>query len=366
MSELQAAVRERIKDQKNLAVLEIGALDKPFLMQDESSIVDPKIIEYLDHLSTEELREKYLNDPSIDTKSIVHVDHVSVDGEIPSSIEKGTFDVVIGRHVGEHVPNFIKWLQDILLVLKPGGIVLLILPDKRFTFDLRRSSTTFGEMLEAYFGNHKRPTVKSVYDFFSRATYISGHDIWTGKLDESSTIPLFSGEDALLYANEVIENQAYIDVHVSVFTPSSFLEILRHLILNGLLRVDLEKFEDTKIGQIEFSVVLRKPDESEEWSKDRVLEKLPQIALDSILSPYMPQVASLSQAMENATEIIGKLQQDLKAVHGDLKKSQEELLHVREYCRHIELTLDRRSVKLMISLVHYCFKILSIFRFRAR
>ena len=364
MSELQDSIRRKIKIQKAIALLEIGALDKPFLRQDEASTIGPKKIEYLDHLSTEGLREKYRDDPSVDIKSIVCVDHVSEDGEIPNSIAEGTFDVIIGRHVGEHVPNFIKWLQDTLKVLKPGGIALLILPDKRFTFDLRRSPTTFGEMLEAYLGNYKRPTVKSVYDHFSQATNASGHDLWTGQFDDSSSIPLFSGAEALHYAKQVIENQAYIDVHVSVFTPSSFLAILQHLILNKLLCVDLEEFEDTRIGQIEFSVVLKKPEKLEEWNQNLALEKIPQPSLDSILSPYMPQVALLSQAMVNATEIIAKSQQDLEALHSNLQKSQEELSSLQEHCKHMELTLARRSVKLVIGLVHYCHQILSILRRR--
>lgn len=57
-------------------------------------------------------------------------------------------DFIIGSHVLEHLPFPLAALRHWYDALRPGGVLLLKIPDKRFTFDLRRDNTTLQHLIE--------------------------------------------------------------------------------------------------------------------------------------------------------------------------------------------------------------------------
>ena len=59
-------------------------------------------------------------------------------------------DFVIANQVLEHFQNPLLALQNMLRVLKPGGVLYLSLPDKRFSFDVDRPVTTVEHVLRDY------------------------------------------------------------------------------------------------------------------------------------------------------------------------------------------------------------------------
>ncbi len=65
-------------------------------------------------------------------------------------IESESYDFVLASHVLEHCANPLAALTEWLRVLRPQGEILLILPDRRFTFDHRRRVTTFDHILEDF------------------------------------------------------------------------------------------------------------------------------------------------------------------------------------------------------------------------
>jgi SAM-dependent methyltransferase len=67
-----------------------------------------------------------------------------------SQISSGSYDFLLGSHVLEHVANPLRALQEWKRVLVPGGTILVIVPDRRGTFDHRRAPTSF-EHIEADF-----------------------------------------------------------------------------------------------------------------------------------------------------------------------------------------------------------------------
>ena len=140
--------------------IEIGALDSP-IVPDTSQ---KERIYYLDHLSTADLRKKYQNDDTVNKESIVSVNYVVPDNDIKKVVTKNKFDYVVASHVIEHIPNPIQWFEDVLQILKPGGFIYLVIPDKRFTFDLQRPITTFGQLYERYLQHIKIPPASAVYD----------------------------------------------------------------------------------------------------------------------------------------------------------------------------------------------------------
>ncbi|HVS51931.1 MAG TPA: class I SAM-dependent methyltransferase, partial [Opitutaceae bacterium] len=58
-----------------------------------------------------------------------------------------SLDYVVASHVIEHVANPVKALWECARVVRHGGIVYLVVPDRRFTFDHTRSLTTAEHML---------------------------------------------------------------------------------------------------------------------------------------------------------------------------------------------------------------------------
>jgi len=66
--------------------------------------------------------------------------------EVPS--EK--YDFLVSSHCLEHCANTLKTIKEWLRVIKVGGAILLVLPDKKNTFDHNRSITKFNHLLEDY------------------------------------------------------------------------------------------------------------------------------------------------------------------------------------------------------------------------
>lgn len=64
------------------------------------------------------------------------------------SIDSNKYDFLLASHCLEHCANTFKTLSEWLRVIKPGGCILLILPDKRFTFDHKRPVTTFEHLIQ--------------------------------------------------------------------------------------------------------------------------------------------------------------------------------------------------------------------------
>jgi len=68
-------------------------------------------------------------------------------------IETGKYDFLLASHCLEHCANSIKTIEEWLRVVKPGGCLLIILPEKKNTFDHRRNVTTFRHLLDDYKNN---------------------------------------------------------------------------------------------------------------------------------------------------------------------------------------------------------------------
>jgi len=67
-----------------------------------------------------------------------------------SIVPDNEYDFLLSCHSLEHVANPIKAMREWNRVLKTGGMLVLVLPDKRFSFDQRRSYTEFQHLLDDY------------------------------------------------------------------------------------------------------------------------------------------------------------------------------------------------------------------------
>lgn len=69
------------------------------------------------------------------------------------NIESNKYDFLVASHCLEHCGNALKTIKEWLRVIKPGGLLLLVLPDKRYTFDHNRPTTSFNHLLDDYNNN---------------------------------------------------------------------------------------------------------------------------------------------------------------------------------------------------------------------
>ncbi len=66
------------------------------------------------------------------------------------AIPSENYDFLISSHCLEHCANTFKTVKEWLRVLKKGGAIMLILPDKKYTFDHNRPFTTFEHLIEDF------------------------------------------------------------------------------------------------------------------------------------------------------------------------------------------------------------------------
>lgn len=65
-----------------------------------------------------------------------------------SSLESASYDCLLASHVLEHIANPLRALREWKRVLVPGGSLVVVVPDREYTFDHRRPVTTLSHLLE--------------------------------------------------------------------------------------------------------------------------------------------------------------------------------------------------------------------------
>jgi SAM-dependent methyltransferase len=74
------------------------------------------------------------------------------DGSDLSGLAEDSYDFILSSHNLEHIANPVKALREWQRITKPGGGVILVLPNYTKTFDHRREPTTVSHMLADF--NH--------------------------------------------------------------------------------------------------------------------------------------------------------------------------------------------------------------------
>ncbi len=234
---------------------EIGPLDKPVVTREMGQVY------YIDHDTTEALRDRF-SDPnhSVDVTKIVDVDYVWGEKGLAELLQKeAPLDYVIASHVIEHVPDLIGWLSEVRAVLKLGGVLSLVVPDKRQCFDYYRPMTRLPEVVEAYLQRSRKPSPRQIFEHMSSAVTYRDSVSWGGAVtDESKLVRLHTIESAWTTAKTAFATGDYCDVHCWVFTPASFVELLGEMAAADLLKFEIAEFSETK--GCEFYVSLRATD----------------------------------------------------------------------------------------------------------
>jgi SAM-dependent methyltransferase len=243
--------------------LEIGPLAAPRVRKSEGDIL------YVDHTDAEGLRRKYATNSVLKDylDQIVDIDRVIGDGVgIDEAVaEEAPFDYVIASHLIEHIPDPVTWLSDIAKILRPSGILSLVIPDKRFTFDINRRTSEIGDLVDAYLRRLHKPSFKQAYDFISKeiTEMVDPAAVWAGAVDFAGVVRSDVPDPdvaALQLCRTIQSSDQYVDLHCNVFTPESFLDLFERLARLGLIEFEVAHFVSTEVDQLEFHVSLRLTD----------------------------------------------------------------------------------------------------------
>ena len=124
--------------------IEIGVLTAPLR-------TPPGVrVRYVDRLSRDELISQEgpsLQSTGVNPETIVAVDFVE-DAERLVGIADRSVDFAIALHVLEHLEDPIEALTNLVRVVRPGGRLLIALPEPRLTFDRHRERTTVEHLLD--------------------------------------------------------------------------------------------------------------------------------------------------------------------------------------------------------------------------
>jgi SAM-dependent methyltransferase len=241
---------------------EIGPLDRPLVAKGEGHII------YIDHCDTDALRKKWSIDPAIDLSKL-HVDAVWGPQTLQQAVAHyaqtnadtaaaAGCDYILASHVIEHVPDMVSWLKEVDAALKPDGQLRLAVPDKRFTFDYLRQTTSLAGIINAYVRQDRTPNTYCILDFMLNMAPVNCAAAWQGEVDPSKLQRGATFEGAMDVVKDALRNGTYHDVHCWVFTPATFGQLCVDLAQNGLLDFECAEFFDTAYNEYEFIVSMRK------------------------------------------------------------------------------------------------------------
>jgi SAM-dependent methyltransferase len=205
----------------------------------------------LDYLSQSDLIEKYAR-LSVPVSEIEPVDFIWA-GEPYSELMGGhsLFDWIIASHVIEHTPDLIGFLKNCSSVLKEDGIIVLVVPDKRYCFDHFRPPSSIAQIIDAHHAHLKCPSLGMIADFYLNKVQLNGSTIWN-----RLTRGTFQFQHTTEETKVEMVRPEYSDVHAWSFTPHSFRLVINDLISLGYL--DLEEVHFSISSSFEFFVILRK------------------------------------------------------------------------------------------------------------
>jgi len=228
------------------SLLEIGPFCQP--------VFTGPNVRYLDILDAESLRRRAAEiglDPGRCPAEIHYTNGLA-------EAQGAQLDVIFSSHNLEHQPDLVGHLREAAAALRPGGLYMMLVPDKRYCFDHFLPESTLADVLGAY---AEARTVHRAEHVIEHVAFTCHNDVvlhWEGDHGEPP-----NGQDGRVeIALKQIEAAAggYIDVHAWQFTPDSFRGLMAGLQGLNLSPFTTARVYDSARGRNEFAAVLARGD----------------------------------------------------------------------------------------------------------
>jgi len=128
----------------------------------------------------------------------------------------------------------LKAIKEWVRVLKPGGFILLVLPDKRFTFDRKRPDTTFSHILSDFESKIGED------DLTHLSEILQLHDL---KMDPGA------GRDFEVFKKRCENNFVVRGLHQHVFSFDLLEESATYFKLSTICKYDVPPFHKIFLAQ---------------------------------------------------------------------------------------------------------------------
>ena len=167
-----------------------------------------------------------------------------------TALDDASQEFVICSHLLEHLAEPIGFLREIHRVLRPGGLVLILLPDRHRTFDRDRAPTSLAHLVAEYEAGVTEVDDAHLIDFLKIDRVIDADAVVDAPISE--LVP--DGE-------ELSELYRLRSIHVHCWDDEEFFPVLVHGVeklgerwelVDGLLT------DEGGPGSIEFGYVLRR------------------------------------------------------------------------------------------------------------
>lgn len=182
------------------------------------------------------------------------IDVVLGDAALDEVFEENAFDYIISSHVIEHIPDFIGFFIAAAKILRPGGQIIKLIPDRQYTFDALRRNSTIEDIEKAHALRLKHPSREMVEDFLRNVdNRVTARDIWSGQYTPS---PMHD----LAAVTKILEETSpdKMDCHCFTFTPATFRTLIEHVIEHYVPHLEIVEITNTPKEQLEFLVHLVK------------------------------------------------------------------------------------------------------------
>lgn len=172
-------------------------------------------------------------------------------------LSDATLDYLCSSHVLEHLPNPLVALHEWHRVLRPGGSLYLVVPDKRYTFDLPRTVTPVRHLLHDFLHGVSPADIAVHIDEFVYHTdwdRLRPNSPRHDRVQQQATAKAY-------YLDQLFRGEA-LDVHYHTFTPASLKSLLHAAgFIGGAfpkfdLVMDAERYPPDRIDGI--ALLLRK------------------------------------------------------------------------------------------------------------
>jgi SAM-dependent methyltransferase len=150
-----------------------------------------------------------------------------LDGSDLNEIGDDKYDFLLSSHNLEHIANPLKAVKEWIRVVRPGGFILLILPDKRFTFDRRRPYTSFSHLLSDFNSNIGEDDLTHVNEVLEM------HDL---KMDPGA------GRDFDRFKKRCENNFEVRGLHQHIFSFDLLEEVISHFNLSTVCKYNVPPY----------------------------------------------------------------------------------------------------------------------------